>query len=345
VLRELTDRSQEVLRRLVEEYVETGQPVGSRTLSRRLATPVSPATVRNVMADLEDAGLLYSPHTSAGRLPTQLGLRLYVDALLELGRLTEEERASIEGKCHAAGRTVEEMLSEATEALSGLSGCAGIVLAPKTDVPFRQVEFVSLGKERALAVMVTESGLVENRVIDLPPGMTQSNLTRATNYLNARGSGKTLTELRDAIRVELEEQRAQLDVLTAGVVEAGIAEWANEARDHGSLIVRGRTNLIDDVTVLTDLERIRQLFDALDAKNDFIRLLESTEGADGVQIFIGAENAMFSTTGCSLVVAPFRDSESRFIGAIGVIGPTRINYGRIIPMVDHTAEIIGRVLS
>lgn len=344
MLRELTDRSQEVLRRLVEEYVETGQPVGSRTLSRRLATPVSPATVRNVMADLEEAGLLYAPHPSAGRLPTQLGLRIYVDALLELGRLTEEERASIEGKCHAAGRTVEEMLTETTEALSGLSGCAGLVLAPKADTPCRQMEFVSLGSRRALAVMVTETGLVENRVIDLPPGMTQSHLTRAGNYLNARLEGRTLSELRDEIRAEIEDHRAQLDTLTARVVEAGIAEWTNETRDHGSLIVRGRGNLIEDVTALADLERIRQLFEALDERNDFIRLLESTEDAEGVQIFIGAESTLFATTGCSMVVAPYRDAESRFIGAIGVIGPTRINYGRIIPMVDHTAEIIGRVL-
>ncbi len=344
VLRELTDRSREVLRRLVEEFMETGQPVGSRTLSRRLSTPVSPATVRNVMADLEDAGLLYSPHVSAGRLPTQLGLRIYVDGLLELGRLTEEERASIEGKCRAAGRTVEEMLTETTEALSGLSGCAGLVLAPKADVPCRQVEFVSLSHGRALAVMVTEAGLVENRVIDVPTGMTQSHLSRATNYLNARLAGRTLAELRDEIGAEIEDHRAQLDDLTARVVEAGIAEWANEARDHGSLIVRGRANLIEDVTALADLERIRQLFDALDERNDFIRLLESTEDAEGVQIFIGAESTLFASTGCSMVVAPYRDSEARFIGAIGVIGPTRINYGRIIPMVDHTAAIIGRVL-
>ena len=244
VLRELTDRSREVLRRLVEEFMETGQPVGSRTLSRRLSTPVSPATVRNVMADLEEAGLLYAPHVSAGRLPTQMGLRIYVDGLLELGRLTEDERASIEGKCRAAGRTVEEMLTETTEALSGLSGCAGLVLAPKADVPCRQVEFVSLSSGRALAVMVTETGLVENRVIDVPPGMNQSHLSRATNYLNARLAGRTLAELSEEIRTEIEEHRAQLDSLTARVVEAGIAEWANGQREHGSLIVRGRANLI-----------------------------------------------------------------------------------------------------
>ena len=293
VLRELTDRSREVLRRLVEEFMETGQPVGSRTLSRRLSTPVSPATVRNVMSDLEDAGLLYSPHVSAGRLPTQLGLRIYVDGLLELGRLTEEERASIEGRCRAAGRTVEEMLTETTEALSGLSGCAGLVLAPKADVPCRQVEFVSLSHGRALAVMVTEAGLVENRVIDVPTGMSQSHLSRATNYLNARLAGRTLAELRDEIGTEIEDHRAQLDDLTARVVEAGIAEWANEARDHGSLIVRGRANLIEDVTALADLERIRQLFDALDERNDFIRLLESTRGRGrGPDLHRGGEHAL-----------------------------------------------------
>ena len=259
--------------------METGQPVGSRTLSRRLATPVSPATVRNVMADLEDVGLLYSPHVSAGRLPTQLGLRIYVDGLLELGRLTEDERASIEGKCRAAGRTVEEMLTETTEALSGLCGCAGLVLSPKADVPCRQVEFVSLNSGQALAVMVTESGLVENRVIEVPPGMTQSHLSRATNYLNARLAGRTLGELRNDIHAEIEDHRAQLDSLTARVVEAGIAEWSNGKREHGSLIVRGRANLIDDVTALADLERIRHLFDALDERSDFVRLLGKHRGS------------------------------------------------------------------
>jgi len=344
VLQELNERSREVLRRLVDEYMKTGQPVGSRTLSRRLETPISPATVRNVMADLEDAGLLYAPHTSAGRMPTQHGLRIYVDGLLELGNLSDEERASIEGKCHAAGRTVEEMLTEATEALSGLSGCAGIVLSPKLDVPFKQVEFVILSGNRALAVMVTESGLVENRVISVPAGMTQSGLTQAANYLNSRLAGHMLDEVRSSIQTELDEHRAELDELTTKVVEEGIATWSSEQREKASLIVRGRANLIDDVTALTDLERIRHLFDAFDTKTDFIRLLESTDKAEGVQIFIGAENDLFGSTECSMIVAPYRDAESRFIGAIGVIGPTRINYGRIIPMVDHTAGIIGRML-
>ena len=345
VLYELSGRSQEVLRRLVEEFMQTGQPVGSRTLSRRLDNPVSPATIRNVMADLEDSGLLFSPHTSAGRLPTQLGLRLFVDGLLEIGNLTEQERASIEGTCNASGRTVEELLSEAIEALSGLSRCAGLVLAPKQDVPFKQVEFASLGPGEALAIMVTESGVVENRVINLPPGMPQSALTEAANYLNARLSGRTLEDARAAILAELAEHRAQIDELSAKVVEAGLATWANEKKESGTLIVRGRANLLDDVTAMAELDRIRSLFEALDSKEGFVQLLESTEGADGVQIFIGAENKLFNNTECSMIVAPYRDSKSRFIGAIGVIGPTRINYARIVPQVDHTASVIGRILS
>ncbi len=345
VLYEMNGRSQEVLRRLVEEFMQTGQPVGSRTLSRRLQTPVSPATVRNVMADLEDSGLLFSPHTSAGRLPTQLGLRLFVDGLLEIGNLTEQERSSIEGTCNASGRTVEELLTEATEALSGLSRCAGLVLAPKTDVPFKQVEFASLGHGEALAIMVTENGVVENRVIKLPENMPQSALTEAANYLNARLSGRSLEEVRADISAELLEHRAQLDELSTKVVEAGLATWANEKKESGTLIVRGRANLLDDVTAMAELDRIRSLFEALDSREGFVQLLESTEGAEGVQIFIGAENELFHNTECSMIVAPYRDKSSRFIGAIGVIGPSRINYARIVPLVDHTASVIGRILS
>jgi len=345
MLYDLSGRSQEVLRRLVEEFMQTGQPVGSRTLSRRLEIPLSPATIRNVMADLEDSGLLFSPHTSAGRLPTQMGLRLFVDGLLEIGNLTQQERSSIEGTCRASGRTVEGLLSEATEALSGLSRCAGLVLAPKADVAFKQVEFATLGPGEALAIMVSENGVVENRVIKVPAGMPQSALSEAANYLNARLSGRTLEEARTAITAELAEHRAQLDELSAKVVEAGLATWANEHKDGGTLIVRGRANLLDDVNAMADLDRIRSLFDALESKEGFVQLLESTEGAEGVQIFIGAENNLFHNTECSMIVAPYRDKHSRFIGAIGVIGPTRINYARIVPLVDHTASVIGRILS
>lgn len=344
MLKDLNERSRDVLRRLVESYMETGQPVGSRTLSKKLAVSVSPATIRNVMADLEDAGLLYAPHTSAGRLPTQLGLRLYVDGLLEVGELSPAERTSIDSKCQAAGHSVEELLSEASEALSGLSRCASLVHAPKTDVPFRQVEFVSLAPGRALVVMVAESGLVENRVIEVPLGMTQSHLIEATNYLNARLAGRTLGESIVQIRADLESHRAQLDELTAKVVQAGIATWGGQDRS-GTLIVRGETNLLGDVAVVEDLERIRALHETLESRVGLISLLESARDADGVKIFIGAESQLFGNTECSAIVAPFRGNGARFIGAIGVIGPTRLNYARIIPMVNHTADLIGRLLS
>ncbi|MSO75208.1 MAG: heat-inducible transcriptional repressor HrcA [Alphaproteobacteria bacterium] len=341
---DLNDRSRDVLRRLVEAYMETGQPVGSRTLARKLSVPLSPATIRNVMADLEDAGLLFAPHTSAGRLPTQLGLRLFVDGLLELGALTDSERASIDGKCQAAGRTLDELLSEASETLSGLSRCASLVLAPKSDLPFRQVEFVSLGPGRALVVMVMESGIVENRVIDVPAGMTQSHLVEATNFLNARLAGRTLADAIGEIRRDLDSQRAQLDSLTAKIVEAGIATWSGQDRS-GALIVRGEANLLDDITVVEDLDRIRALYETLESRAGLVTLLESAREAEGVKIFIGAESKLFGNTECSLVVAPFRGNGTRFIGAIGVVGPTRLNYARIIPMVSHTAEVIGRLLS
>ena len=341
---DLNERSRDVLRRLVQSYMETGQPVGSRTLSRRLSVPLSPATIRNVMADLEDAGLLYAPHTSAGRLPTQLGLRLFVDGLLELGELTETERASIDGKCQAAGRTLDELLTEASEALSGLSHCASLVLAPKADLPFRQVEFVSLGPGRSLLVMVMESGIVENRVIDIPSDMTQSHLIEATNYLNTRLAGRTLAEALGEIKSEIESNRAQLDALSTKVVEAGIATWSGEERT-GALIVRGEAKLLDEVTVAEDLEQIRALYETLESKTGLASLLESARDADGVKIFIGAESKLFGNTECSMIVSPFRSNGTRFIGAIGVVGPTRLNYARIIPMVSHTAEVIGRLLS
>ena len=343
VIAELNDRSREVFRQLVETYVETGEPVGSRTLSRRLLLSLSPATIRNVMADLEEAGLLYAPHTSAGRLPTQAGMRLFVNGLLELGGLPEGERAQIDLRCRAAGKSMEQVLGEAIGALSGLSRCAGMVVAPKMQRSLKHVEFVSLGRNRALVVLVTEDGLVENRVVDLPPGVEPSTLAEATNFLNARLAGRSLDEVRDEVLSELEEQRYQLDALTKRVVEAGLATWAG-GESRSALIVRGTSHLLEDVTAVEDLERIRALFDALEASQTFVRLLDVTAKAEGVQIFIGAENELFGVTGCSMIVSPYRDSRERIIGAIGVIGPTRLNYARIIPMVDYTAKVIGRLI-
>ncbi len=343
-LADLNERSREILRHIVDAYMESGEPVGSRTISRRLAMSLSPATIRNVMADLEEAGLLYAPHTSAGRLPTERGLSLFVSGLLELGGLSKEEREKIDGKCAAAGRSLADVLEDATTMLSGLSRCAGLVVAPKTARRLKHIEFVHLGPGRALVVMVTEDGLVENRIIDVPMGLPPSSLIEATNYMSARLVGRTLGEARAGVLAELEQHRAELDALTSKVVEAGLATWAGEKKG-GALIIRGQANLLDEVTALSDLERIRALFAALETKEAMVRLLEAADLAQGVQIFIGAQNELFGLAGCSVIIAPYRNSREQIVGAVGVIGPTRINYARIIPMVDYTAQVIGRILA
>ncbi|MDW8443086.1 MAG: heat-inducible transcriptional repressor HrcA [Acetobacteraceae bacterium] len=339
----LPARSALILREIVEAYVETGEPVGSRTLSRRLPLALSPATIRNVMADLEDAGLIYAPHTSAGRLPTDRGLRLFVDGLLERGSLTPEEEEAIAARCAARGRSIEEVLEEASALLAGLSQAAGLVLAPKADAPLRHVEFVALGPGRVLVVLVGEDGSVENRIIEAPPGLPPSALTQATNYVNARIAGRTLEEARRAIEEEIRQARTELDALASKVVETGLATWSG-GPSGGALIVRGHARLLADVTALAQLEAIRTLFERLEAKETLLKLLELAQASEGVQIFIGSENRLFEAAGVSMIVAPYRNARERVVGAIGVIGPTRINYGRIIPAVDYTAKVIGRLL-
>ncbi len=343
MITEMNQRSKEILRLVVDAYVETGEPVGSRTISRRMTMGLSPATIRNVMADLEEMGLLFARHTSAGRLPTDAGLKLFVDGLLEVGDLSDDERASIEGRCRAVGRSVEEVLEEATTALSGLSHCAGLVMAPKVETPLRHIEIVHLSPGRALVILVGENGIVENRVVALPPGIGASALVEAGNYLSARLVGRTLAETRDEIARELNSHRAEIDELTRRVVEAGLAIAANDGPD-GVLIVRGQANLLDDVTAIADLERIRKLFTTLETKETMVKLLSLSESAEGVQIFIGAHNQLFDVAGCSMIVGTYRNAQQKIIGAIGVIGPTRMNYSRIIPMVDYTASLIGRMI-
>lgn len=345
-LRQLNERSREIFKSIVETYLETGEPVGSRNLSRALPMTLSPASVRNVMYDLETLGLIYAPHTSAGRLPTQTGLRLFVDALLEIGDITQAERKEIESRMAASGRHrgIDDFLSEAGEMLSGLSRCAGLVLTEKQSKTLKQVEFVNLGQGRALAVLVGEDGDVENRIITLPEGLPLSALNEATNYINSRIGGLTLAEARTRIETEIEARRAQLDELTARVVTDGLATWSGDGGDRQSLIVCGRAHLLEDVKAMEDLERVRLLFEDLDAKKDLIQLLGLAEGAEGVRIFIGSENKLFSLSGSALIVSPFEDSERKIVGVLGVIGPTRLNYARIIPMVDYTAKLLGRLV-
>lgn len=345
-LNKLNDRSRTILRQIVETYLTTGEPVGSRNLSRVLPMTLSPASIRNVMSDLEQLGLIAAPHTSAGRLPTQLGLRLFVDGLLQIGNLTSEERRKIETQIASKReQSIDDVLSEASEMISGLSHCAGVVLAEKQVACLKHIEFVPLEPGKALVVLVGEDQVVENRIIALPQGLPPSALVEAANYLNTHIRGFTIAEARSRIEKELRSSRAELDDLTQKVIQAGLAEWSGAFDDRQSLIVRGQSNLLKDVTAQDDLERIRQLFDDLEKKRDLVQLLGLSENADGVRIFIGSENKLFSLSGSSLIVAPFHDEKRKIVGVLGVIGPTRINYARIIPMVDYTAKLVSRLLT
>ena len=342
----LDTRSASILRELVEVYVQTGEPVGSRTLSRRLPLGLSPASIRNVMSDLEEAGFLYAPHTSAGRLPTDRGLRLFVDGLLEFGDLGEEERDAIASRCAASGRSMHDTLAEAGQMLSGLAGAAGMVVAPKTEGRIRHIEFVPLGPGRALVVLVMADGQVENRVVEVPAGLPPGGLQQAGNYLNARLAGGTLEETRSRVAEEIAANRTALDSLTQEVVEAGVATWTGGG-GVGSLILRGQAKLLQNLDQAARVQEIQALFERLEAQETVMRLLELAQRGEGVQIFIGAESGLFDSAGLAMVVAPFRSREAgdqRLLGAIGVIGPTRINFGKVIPVVDYTARVIGRLL-
>jgi heat-inducible transcriptional repressor len=345
-LAQLNERSREIFRQIVESYLATGEPVGSRNLSRILPMTLSPASVRNVMSDLEQLGLVYAPHTSAGRLPTERGLRFFVDALMQIGDLTEQDRKAIEAQVAASGqqKSLEAVLTEASGLLSGLSRAAGVVLTAKANPRLKHVEFVQLEPGRALVILVGEDGQVENRVLNLPAGLPVSALIEAGNYVNARVRGRTLDELKVEIESKLKEGRAELDALTQKIVAAGLASWSGGETDERKLIVRGQAHLLDDLKALADLERVRLLFDDLETRREVIDLLGRAERADGVRVFIGSENKLFSLSGSSTIVAPYHDASGQIVGVLGVIGPTRLNYARIVPMVDYTAKVVSRLL-
>ncbi|MEM6615022.1 MAG: heat-inducible transcriptional repressor HrcA [Pseudomonadota bacterium] len=346
---DLDRRSREVFRQIVDGYLHNGEPVGSRNISKQLPMTLSPASVRNVMSDLEAIGLIYAPHTSAGRLPTQSGLRFFVDAMLEVGSLSDDERTQIDKQVNgsAADQPLESLLTEAVSMLSGLSVGAGLVLAQKADIRLKHIEFVRIEPTKALVVMVGEDGRVENRLIELPEGLPASALTEASNFLNAHLVGRTLSEIKTSLDEEREVLRRELDDLTRKVVEEGLAEWAGSqgADDQPTLIVRGRSNLLPDAQVEEELDRVKLLFDDLERKDELIRLLAASELGDGVRIFIGSENKLFSLSGSSMIVSPYRDGDNQIIGALGIIGPTRLNYARIVPMVDYTAKLVSDLIS
>lgn len=348
-LSDLNDRSREIFRQLVETYLETGEPVGSRTLARAIPSSLSAATVRNVMQDLEQLGLLGSPHTSAGRVPTQFGLRMFVDGLLQIGDLSEVERARIDGGLSELGErdgSVNDMLGRAGSLLSGLTHGASLVLSPKAEAAIKHIEFVSFSDNSALAVLVTEDGHVENRLFTPPEGLTPSAMREAANFLNAMLRGRTLSEAARVVATEIAARREELDALAASLVQQGVAVWSGGAASGPErLIVRGRSHLLDGVEGEEEMELMRRLFDDLERKEDLLQLLDRAEDGEGVRIFIGSENKLFSLSGSSLIISPYMDAERRIIGALGVIGPTRLNYGRVVPIVDYTARLMGRMVT
>lgn len=342
----LNSRSREVFRLLVESYLDTGDPVGSRTLTRTMTETVSAATIRNVMQDLEYLGLLDSPHVSAGRIPTQIGLRMFVDGLLEVSDISIDERRTIDASIQSDSDDISASLDRAGSLLSGLTQSASVVFAPKTEAPIKHIEFVSLSADKALVVLVMADGQVENRIFKPPLGQTPSAMREAANFLNAVLAGHTVSDLKTVVEAEIGRRRQELDTLATKLIEAGVAVWANEGvRGSERLIVRGRSNLIDDSVSETDLERVKTLFDDLERKQDIAQFLDLTEQGDGVRIFIGSENKLFSLSGSSLVVSPYMNADRKVIGAVGVIGPTRLNYGRIVPIVDYTAQLVSRMMS
>ncbi len=345
LLTEMNDRSREVFRRVVESYLSSGDPVGSRTLTRSMTEKLSAATIRNTMQDLEYLGLLDSPHVSAGRIPTQLGLRMFVDGLMEVGTIDSADRAKIESSVERDGPDVTSLLDQVGAALSGITRSASLVLAPKQETAIRHIEFVSLSPERALVVLVFVDGHVENRVFTPPPGQTPSSMREAANFLNSIAEGRRLSELRPLIAAQIALNRQQIDTLAQDLVEGGLALWENAGERGERLIVRGQANLIESGTESFNLDRIRTLFDDLERKRDIADFLEMTETGEGVRIFIGSENKLFSLSGSTLVVSPYMNTDRKIIGAIGVIGPTRLNYGRIVPIVDYTAQLVGRMVS
>ncbi|NVO55931.1 heat-inducible transcriptional repressor HrcA [Rhodobacteraceae bacterium B1Z28] len=345
ILDEMNDRSREVFRLIVESYLDSGEPVGSRTLTRTLSEKVSAATVRNVMQDLEFLGLLDSPHISAGRIPTQQGLRMFVDGLLEVGDLGAADRQKLDDTLGSNAGDVGGMLDRVGSALSHVTHGASLVLTPKHESEIKHIEFVSLAHDRALVVLVFSDGQVENRLFTPPPGQTPSSMREAANFLNALIEGRTLSEVRRQMQTQIAARRQEIDALAREMVESGMAAWDGDGSDSARLIVRGRANLLGEPGEAEELDRIRTLFDDLERKRDIAEFLELTEEGEGVRIFIGSENKLFSLSGSSLVVSPYMNADRKIIGAVGVIGPTRLNYGRIVPIVDYTAQLVGKLIS
>jgi len=339
---EMTTRAQDIFRVVVESYLDNGSPVGSRTISKAPGLELSPASIRNVMQDLEEFGLLAAPHTSAGRIPTEMGLRLFVDGMMQAAEPSRQEREAIESQINDQG-PIEEALSATTAILSGLSACAGLVMVPKREPLLKQFSFVKLSEGQGLAILVGQDGGVENRVLDLPIGISESALIEASNYLTAQFGGMTLSDALLRIDKDIQAGRMAIDKASEDLVQRGFVTWTQDPSKRPVLIVRGQANLLED-SALEDLDRVRLLLDELEGKQEIARLLDNARDAEAAKIFIGAENKLFSLSGSSVIAAPYKDGDGQVVGVVGVIGPTRLNYARVVPMVDFTAQTLSRLL-
>ncbi|QSB44072.1 heat-inducible transcriptional repressor HrcA [Tsuneonella flava] len=339
---ELSTRAREIFRLVVEGYLTSGQPVGSKTLASDGALNLSPASIRSVLAELEGLGLLAAPHTSAGRMPTEGGLRLFVDGMMQVAEPSDAERQAIERRLSAPG-PIEAALEATSAILSDISGAAGMVMVPRREPRLAQLSLVPLSPDRALAVLVGEDGGIENRIVALSSPAAASALEQASNYITSRLSGRTLAQAAAAMRAELADGRSQLDEASRDLVERGLAVWSEDAARRPVLIVRGQANLLDE-TALSDIDRVRSLLDDLESKQSVAELLDSARDADSTRIFIGSENRLFALSGSSIIASPYRDRDGKVVGVLGVIGPTRLNYARVVPIVDFTAQSLGKLI-
>ena len=341
---ELNDRSKQIFKSVIESYLETGEPVGSETLSKKLGIDISASAIRSILADLQNEGLLYAPHVSAGRLPTDKGVRLFVNGLLEFGRLTKNEREVIKNKCQSKGTSLPEVLNETSKILSGLSSCAGFVVAPKLQNKIKHIEFIRLNSNQIMSIIASENGLVENRILDSNQNYNDNTLKQVSNYLNSKFSNITIDEIKKTLSKEIENSQIELDNISKKLVQEGIIEIPPDF-ETPYIFLHGQSSLLEDEIVAKNLDQIRSLFDDIENKSSFLSVLESTAEAKGVQIFIGSQNFLFKHSGISMVVAPYKNKEQKIIGAIGVVGPMRLNYAKIVPLVDYTSKVVGRILS
>jgi len=341
---ELNNRTKQIFKSVIDSYLITGEPVGSETLSKKLGMKISASSIRSIMADLQKEGLLRAPHISSGRLPTDKGMRYFVDGLLEFGRLSKNERETINNQCQSKGISFEDVLEEASKTLSGLSKCAGFVVAPKYKNKIKHIEFIRLSSNQIMSIVANENGLVENRILDSSNDYNENTLKQVSNYLNAKFSGKTIEDIKKIINNEIENSQLELNTISKKLVQEGIIELAPNS-EKPYIFLHGQSSLLEDEIVAKDLDRMRIIFDEIENKSNFLNVLESTTKAEGVQIFIGAQNFLFNHSGLSMVMAPYINNDQKIIGAIGVLGPMRINYARIVPLVDYTSKVIGRILS